>query len=547
CQQYMVIEFLEGKTLAILIEDEGALHEARALGFFIDICEALSYAHSKGILHRDIKPANVIIQRNNEIESAKILDFGILKSIHSENQKLTQTGAIIGSANYMSPEQCKGGTADPRSDIYAAACLMYETLVGKPPMADENELLVMSNHLNKQITTVPAKYGISKEMKAIILKALQKEPEKRFASIDEMTAALRLAKNAPIKRSNQKKIFAYAATIAIIFALSVGWVAFNNKTSALTIKTKTELSSARCPDIYNDFPQAFDNIEYWITKNAKSERKDIRHLTNALAVDAALRATLLTNPYDNTDPQRYQYRVHPYTKAFAKVLEQQYNSICRGKTTIEDPDDIRKISEIKVCTLIISMCLGNSDRARALVEDKDAAFDNPKIGNQKEAAKLRKNDMPNAIYAMNSVLLAEGNNGLANIFVEQSGKIMNNKTLSQDQAFNYLQNAIVRRKMNRMDDARRSLINAAEILSKTQQIDKPEPIKVISLLKELNNMGCSTSVERIFKTTRLEENTERIASFQRELARAYVNEGKLTEAITTLKSALEAAPRIGPN
>ncbi len=202
---YMVLEYLEGKTLAEIIASEGFVDSQRALRIFIQVCKALEYAHSRGILHRDIKAANIFIVSTPEGEKAKLLDFGIFKAMQKDCQSLTQTGQALGSVNYMSPEQCKGKELSAASDIYSLACSFYEALVGKPPMDDQNDLLIMSNQISRIIDAVPAKTGISTKLAGVILKCLEKEPEKRIASASELAALFGDCIDLPAENSKLSK------------------------------------------------------------------------------------------------------------------------------------------------------------------------------------------------------------------------------------------------------------------------------------------------------------------------------------------------------
>ena len=194
-RKYMLIEFVDGKSLAEKLQSSGPLESAEALPIFEQIATALSYAHSRNVVHRDIKPANVMLtySGNNQV-SVKLLDFGIFKALESDGQNLTQTGLALGSVNYMSPEQCKSQGLDARSDIYSLACLMYETLVGTPPMQDVNDMMIMSNHANKQLRAVPAKHPISNSLESCILRCLEKNPADRFPDCQALTEALQVCK-----------------------------------------------------------------------------------------------------------------------------------------------------------------------------------------------------------------------------------------------------------------------------------------------------------------------------------------------------------------
>ena len=228
---YMVLEFLQGKNVAEELAEHGAFATDRALAILIQISSALAYAHSKGVIHRDIKPANILLCQTDATETAKVLDFGIFKTIHAENQSLTQTGIMLGSVNYMSPEQCQLQTLDWRSDIYSFACLAYEMLVGQPPMQAQSDMLIMSNHVNKVIDSVPAKNGISKKLSALILRCLAKKPSGRIASTEELRMALiacRGENSLQERHFELKKLLMQVSVLACSILLAVQFL--SNKT-----------------------------------------------------------------------------------------------------------------------------------------------------------------------------------------------------------------------------------------------------------------------------------------------------------------------------
>src|SRR6202034_694076 len=144
--------FLEGKQLADIIERKGRVEVRKFINIFTQICDGLNHAHQKRIVHRDVKPSNVMIVKSDAgVEIAKIVDFGIAKRHVEENrEKLTATGNVLGSPAYISPEQCAGQDADPRSDIYSLGCVMYEALTGNPPFVHDSAIKVLLMQLSEK-------------------------------------------------------------------------------------------------------------------------------------------------------------------------------------------------------------------------------------------------------------------------------------------------------------------------------------------------------------------------------------------------------------
>src|SRR5213076_390295 len=150
------------------------------------ILQALEYSHRAGIVHRDIKPANVMLTRNGQV---KVMDFGIARAMGDAGMTMTQTAAVIGTAQYLSPEQAKGETVDARSDLYSAGCLLYELLTVRPPFVGDSPVAVAYQHVREE-PQPPSIYDheVTPEMDAIVLKALTKDPDYRYQSADEMRA-----------------------------------------------------------------------------------------------------------------------------------------------------------------------------------------------------------------------------------------------------------------------------------------------------------------------------------------------------------------------
>lgn len=189
-QVYLVMDYLEGISLAELLVEKGHLTPERAVPIFMQICDALHHAHHRGIIHRDLKPSNVMLINTESLEDVvKIVDFGIAKLLPGsalESQRLTQTGEVFGSPIYMSPEQCTGQTLDARSDIFSLGCVMYETLCGKPPFVGQNMLETMYIRLSEKAKGFDPDLKIPKQLEAAIMIAIAREPENRYQNMLEL-------------------------------------------------------------------------------------------------------------------------------------------------------------------------------------------------------------------------------------------------------------------------------------------------------------------------------------------------------------------------
>jgi eukaryotic-like serine/threonine-protein kinase len=181
---YIVMEYVDGSTLRELLHSGRKLLPERTLEMTIGILQALEYSHRNGIVHRDIKPANVMLTRNGQV---KVMDFGIARAMGDSGMTMTQTSAVIGTAQYLSPEQAKGEQVDNRSDLYSTGCLLYELLTVRPPFVGDSPVAVAYQHVREE-PQPPSVFDpeITPEMDAIVLKALVKDPNYRYQSADEM-------------------------------------------------------------------------------------------------------------------------------------------------------------------------------------------------------------------------------------------------------------------------------------------------------------------------------------------------------------------------
>jgi beta-lactam-binding protein with PASTA domain len=183
---YIVMELVEGPTLRDVLREGRKILPERALELTQGVLEALSYSHKAGIVHRDIKPANVMLTPNGGV---KVMDFGIARAVADTSATMTQTAAVIGTAQYLSPEQARGETVDARSDLYSTGCLLYELLAGRPPFVGDSPVSVAYQHV-REAPVPPSQLDpeLTPEIDAVVLKALAKDPDDRYQSAAEMKA-----------------------------------------------------------------------------------------------------------------------------------------------------------------------------------------------------------------------------------------------------------------------------------------------------------------------------------------------------------------------
>src|SRR3712207_1326789 len=181
---YIVMEYVEGETLRDVLRRDGVLQPERAMSLTADICAALDFSHRNGIVHRDVKPGNVMITPQGTV---KVMDFGIARAVSDSAATMTSTAAVIGTAQYLSPEQARGESVDARSDVYSVGCLLYELVTGAPPFTGDSPVSVAYQHVRED-PRLPSSVnpGIPADLDAILLKALSKNPANRYQSAAEM-------------------------------------------------------------------------------------------------------------------------------------------------------------------------------------------------------------------------------------------------------------------------------------------------------------------------------------------------------------------------
>jgi serine/threonine-protein kinase len=181
---YIVMEYVEGETLRDVLRREGRLSPERAMSLSADICGALDFSHRNGIVHRDVKPGNVMITPQGTV---KVMDFGIARAVSDSAATMTSTAAVIGTAQYLSPEQARGESVDARSDVYSVGCLLYELVTGAPPFTGDSPVSVAYQHVRED-PRLPSSINpeIPPELDAILLKAMSKNPANRYQSAADM-------------------------------------------------------------------------------------------------------------------------------------------------------------------------------------------------------------------------------------------------------------------------------------------------------------------------------------------------------------------------
>jgi eukaryotic-like serine/threonine-protein kinase len=188
---FIVMEYVEGRTLAEILAGGGRILPDRAIDIAMDVCRALEAAHAQGVIHRDIKPGNIMLDPRGDV---KVTDFGIAR-VTTTADTVAQTAAILGTASYLSPEQAQGQPVDGRSDIYSLGCVLYEMVTGRPPFLGDSPVAVASKQVLEQ-PTPPSRLNsdVTADLDAVILRALAKNPANRYQSAEEMRADLERAK-----------------------------------------------------------------------------------------------------------------------------------------------------------------------------------------------------------------------------------------------------------------------------------------------------------------------------------------------------------------
>ena len=208
---YIVMEFVDGRTVREMLQNGHRLLPERSLEIIDGVLRALDYSHQAGIVHRDIKPGNVMVTRNGDV---KVMDFGIARAMSDAQATMTQTAQVIGTAQYLSPEQARGERVDSRSDLYSTGCLLYELLTGRPPFTGDSPVAIAYQHVRENpIPPSRVDPDVPPWADAIVLKAMAKSPADRYQTAADMRADLqRAASGLPVAAAPPTRVENYAGT-----------------------------------------------------------------------------------------------------------------------------------------------------------------------------------------------------------------------------------------------------------------------------------------------------------------------------------------------
>lgn len=211
---FMVMEWLEGEDLSAIIARKGKLPPEEIARLFEGVWGALQYAHDRNIIHRDIKPSNIFIERTPNGPKARLLDFGMAKSMNTKSLELTPAGFVLGSPAYMSPEQCTGQKLDCRSDVYSLACVLYECLTARKVFTGESNMDAMYKHLHE----IPKPIEDLPSFSRIVLRCLEKAPQDRYQKVADLRKAWEgeLSKGRLIAALKAKSVFLIPLAVLII-------------------------------------------------------------------------------------------------------------------------------------------------------------------------------------------------------------------------------------------------------------------------------------------------------------------------------------------
>jgi beta-lactam-binding protein with PASTA domain/predicted Ser/Thr protein kinase len=275
---YIVMEYVSGRTLREILTEKGQFEPVDAIRVTEGVLDALAYSHRQGIVHRDIKPANVMIADDG---SVKVMDFGIARAMADASATVTATQAVIGTAQYLSPEQAQGQQVDERSDLYSAGCMLFELLTGRPPFLGESPVAIAYQHVGEQ-PPPPSRFaeGVSPDLDAVVIHSLAKAREERYQDAGEFRSDLMSVRlGRPISPA------ARAAAAALAGAAAAGAIAAAGATEAMPAVSDAPATQTYLPPMAGDGSGTLPPVG---DEEDEERRRPLMFVLLALAVLAAL-------------------------------------------------------------------------------------------------------------------------------------------------------------------------------------------------------------------------------------------------------------------
>ncbi|RAY14642.1 Stk1 family PASTA domain-containing Ser/Thr kinase [Actinomadura craniellae] len=353
---YIVMEYVDGHTLRDLLRENRRLRPERAMEITDGILRALDYSHRGQIIHRDIKPANVMLTRNHEV---KVMDFGIARAMDDSAATMTQTAQVIGTAQYLSPEQARGERVDARSDLYSTGCVLYELLTGRPPFTGDSPVSIAYQHVREEpIPPSQIDHEIPQWLDAIVLKAMAKDPNQRYQSATEFRADLQRAlQGMPVS--------ATAASTMMMGAAPAGTQVMGQVPGG---PGRTQMHRPAATD-YGLPPVRYDDYDDLDGREGKGRQAAIWVAVAAAFIGlAVLAAFLLTNGGDNPDEtvqvavpavigtsqQEAEQALTTAGLKVGEVTEEYSDDVAKGDVISTNPEEAKQVDKGTEVALVVS-------------------------------------------------------------------------------------------------------------------------------------------------------------------------------------------------
>ncbi len=338
---FIVMEYIEGHTVRDILQDGSAVPIDEAVEITTGVLSALEYSHHAGIIHRDIKPANVMLTPTGAV---KVMDFGIARAVADAAGSITQTQAVIGTAQYLSPEQARGETVDARSDLYSTGCLLFELLTGRPPFVGDSAISVAYQHV-REAAPHPSMYAadVPEVLDRITVKALAKERDARYGSAAEFRADLEAA--------------ARGGAVGAPAIVAGGAAALASQTVPVTASTQVLSPGAAATQVGGAAPvpgwspigaHAAPSSESHLDEEDSSRRRGLMWALIALgvlAVGAIVALFVLTNSGEPVKPKQITFQtLEGMTEAAAKARLTELKLVYAGNQETSDTVDVGKVT-----------------------------------------------------------------------------------------------------------------------------------------------------------------------------------------------------------